>query len=144
MATDANQALVRRFFEEMCNGRQLEVAEELFSADHAYHDPAIPTGPGPAGMQQVIAPYHQAYPDARWTIDEMLSAGDAVVTRWTGRGTQQGELMGIAPTGKAVTVPGIWIHRIRGGKIVESWNCWGTLLMLQQLGVVPTFGQARS
>lgn len=63
--------------------------------------------------------------------------------RKTGRGTHKAELQGnppIPPTGKQVVVPGVWIHRITGGKIVESWNVWDTLGMLQQLGVIPSSG----
>lgn len=132
-----NKALVRRFFEEVCNGRKLDVADELFTADHTYHDPFIPTGPGPAGMKQVIAPYHSAFSDAHWEIEEMVDAeGDLVVTRWIGSGTQDGELAGIPATNRRVRVPGIWMHRISGGKIGQSWNVWDTLGMLRQLGII--------
>lgn len=65
-----------------------------------------------------------------------------VVTRWTFRGTHTGELMGIAPTGKQVTVTGISIDRVVGGKIVEEWNEMDDLGMMEQLGVVPPMGQA--
>jgi predicted ester cyclase len=64
------------------------------------------------------------------------------VSRWTGRGTQQGELMGIAPTGKQVTVTGVVITRFRGGKAAEDWELIDTLGMLQQLGAVPAPEQA--
>jgi steroid delta-isomerase-like uncharacterized protein len=142
MSNEQNRALVQRFFAEVCNGRMLEVAEELFATDHRYHDPSSPDiGPGPAGMKQLIGAYHTGFGDAAWTVQETMDAGqDTVVTRWTGSGTHSGVLLGIVPTGKAVNVPGIWIHRIAGGKIVESQNCWDTLGMLQQLGVVATFG----
>lgn len=141
----ANKALVTRFFEEMCNGRKLDVANQIFAPSHLYHDPQSPTGPGPEGMKQVIATYHKGFADAHWTIDEMTFAGDdTVVTRWTGSGTHSGDLLGIAPTGKKVKVPGIWIHRISAGKIAESWNCWDTLGMLQQLGIVPAMAQGKS
>ncbi len=85
---------------------------------------------------------HQTgFGDAKWTVHEVLDAGsDTVVTRWTGSGTHTGELLGIAPTGKSVNVDGIWIHRIADGKIVETWNVWDTLGMLQQLGVAPKLG----
>jgi predicted SnoaL-like aldol condensation-catalyzing enzyme len=136
--SESNKALVTRFFEEVCNGRKLDVADQIFSSSHAYHDPQIPTGPGPLGMKQVISTYQKAYADARWTVEETFLAGEnLVVTRWIGSGTQTGELNGIAPTQKKVKVSGIWIHEISGGKIVESWNNWDTLGMLQQLGVVP-------
>lgn len=139
MANEQNKALAQRFFAEVCNGRKLEAAEEIFSADHIYHDAASPgIGPGPAGMKQLIGAYQTGFGNAAWAVHEMLDAGsDTVVTRWTGSGTHTGELLGIAPTGKSVSVDGIWLHRIAGGKIVESWNGWDALGMLQQLGVVP-------
>jgi steroid delta-isomerase-like uncharacterized protein len=136
-----NETIVRRFFDEVCNDRQLDVADELFVPDHVYHDPQIPgTQPGPEGMKQTIGTYQLAFPDAHWEVVEMLSAGDRVVTRWIGSGTHGGELMGIAPTGREVSVPGHWIHHVEDGRIVESWNVWDTLGILQQLGVVPSPG----
>jgi steroid delta-isomerase-like uncharacterized protein len=139
MSNETNKALVTRFFEEFCNGRKLDIADQLFASNHAYHDPQTPTGPGPQGMKQVISTYQTAFGDAHWTVEEMITAReDLVITRWIGSGTQSGELMGIAPTKKKVKVDGVWIHRIAGGKIVESWNAWDTLGMLQQLGIVPT------
>jgi steroid delta-isomerase-like uncharacterized protein len=143
--TQHDVQLSRRFFDEVCNGRQLNVADELFSADHAYHDPGSPwVQTGPRGMKELIGAYHNAVKDARWDVQAMLKDGDTVVTRWTGSGTHTGDLLGIAPTGKRVNVDGIWMHRIAGGKIVESWNCWDMLGMLQQLGVVPGFETLRS
>ncbi len=142
MANTQNKALAQRFFTEVCNGRKLDVAEELFSANHTYHDPGSPgIGAGPAGQKQLIGNYQTGFGDAKWTVHEMLDAGaDTVITRWTGSGTHTGELMGIAPTGKSVNVDGIWMHRIADGKIVETWNVWDTLGMLQQLGIAPKLG----
>lgn len=141
MATNQNQTLVRRFFDEMCNQRKLNVADELFAPNHAYHDPQAPTGPGPEGVKQVISTYQTAIPDAHWNIVETIVADNVIVTRWEGSGTQKKELNGIPPTGKFVKVQGIWIHRFKDNKIVESWNAWDTLGMLQQLGVVPVMGE---
>src|ERR1041385_5861426 len=109
----SNQSLVTRFFEEMCNARKLDVADEIFAANHAYHDPSSPgLGNGPEGMQQLISIYHNGFPDVSWTVDGTLPSGDTVVTRWTGRGTHLNDLAGLPPTGRSVEVPGIWIHRI--------------------------------
>jgi steroid delta-isomerase-like uncharacterized protein len=144
MATDQNKILVRRFFDEMCNGRKLNVANELFAANHIYHDPQTPTGPGPEGMKQVILTYQTSFPDAHWDVQEMIAAeNDLVVTRWIGSGTNKVGLMGIPATGKSVSVEGIWMHRIAQNKIVESWDVWDTLGMLQQMGVVPAMGAAK-
>ena len=141
MSTDANIALVRRFFEEFCNARRLDLAEEILSPDHVYHDPQVPNVVGPRAMAETVAVY-QTGVEGHWRVDEMLPAGDdRVVTRWTGIGRHTGELMGIPPTGKPVTVSALSLHRIAGGKLAEHWCVWDTLGMLQQLGVVPTPGQ---
>jgi steroid delta-isomerase-like uncharacterized protein len=142
----ANPAVVRRFFDETCNGRRLAVADELFAADHRYHDPSIPgVADGPTGIKQSsgpVVPYQSAFSDAHWHVEDMLAEGDTVVTRWVGTGTQDGDLPGIPPAGKQVEVPGIWYQHLANGKIVESWQVWDTLVMLQQLGVIPTPAEA--
>jgi len=145
MSAEENQAISRRFFDEVCNGRKLDVADEIIAAGHAYHDPFIPgVPPGPEGIKQTVSAYHSAFPDAHWAVEEQIAAEDSVVTRWIGSGTHRADLAGIAPTGRQVKVSGIWIQRVRDGKIVESWNNWDNLGLLQQLGVVsmqqPTAG----
>jgi steroid delta-isomerase-like uncharacterized protein len=141
MATNQNQTLVRLFFDEMCNQRKLNVADELYSTDHVYHDPQAPTGPGPDGVKQVISAYQNAFPDAHWHVLETIVTDNVIVTRWKGTGTHKKELNGIPPTGKSVNIEGTWIHRFANNKIVESYNAWDTLGMLQQLGVVPMVGE---
>jgi ketosteroid isomerase-like protein len=121
----------------MCNGKNLAVGDEIFTGNHTYHDPASPwVGPGPDGMKQLIGTYHRGFSNARWTVEETLTAGDRIIVRWSARATQDGPLYAIAPTGRSVTVAGIWIFRVANGKIVESWNCWDALGMMQQLGLV--------
>jgi steroid delta-isomerase-like uncharacterized protein len=143
--SDANKAIAKRFFDEMCNGRKLNLAQEFFAADHTHHDPSNPgLGPGPEGMKQLVTVYQTAFADAHWTVNEMLSAGDTVITRWTGTGTHSGSLQGIPPTGKKVKVTGIWMQRFSGGKIVESWDNWDSLGLLQQVGAIPALGQGQA
>jgi steroid delta-isomerase-like uncharacterized protein len=132
-----HEAVVRRFYDQMCNERKNELAEELFSADHALHDPQIPAGIGPAAMADVVATYQNSV-DGHWAIEELFSNDDRVVVRWTGSGTHVGDVNGIPATGKTIRVDAISIHRMAGGKIAETWEVWDTLGFLQQLGVVPT------
>jgi hypothetical protein len=74
-----NQTLVRRFFDETCNQGKLEVADEIFSPDHKYHDPSNPfIVPGPEGMKLLISTYQRAFTGAHWEIEEMIDAGDRV------------------------------------------------------------------
>ena len=142
MPAEENKALVRRFFEDFCNGRQLELAAALMTADHSYHDPQIPNVQAPQAMAQAVAVYQNGL-EGHWQVEEMVAAeDDRVVTRWTGTGTHNAELMGIPPTGKAVRVSAISLHRIVGGKLAEHWCVWDTLGLLQQLGVAPAPGQA--
>jgi len=135
----ANEAVVRRFYEQMNNERKNELAAELFTADHQMHDPQVPTPVGPAGMASTVAVYQEGV-DGHWQIEDLFSADDKVVVRWTGSGTHVGEVNGITPTGNKVRVDAISIHRLRDGKIAETWEVWDTLGFLQQLGAVPTPG----
>jgi predicted ester cyclase len=93
---------------------------------------------GLEAYKQFILMYITAFPDARFTIDDIIAEGDTVVVRYTARGTHQGNLMGIPPTGKQASVTTIGIFRIVNGKAVEQWINCDDLGLLQQLGVVPT------
>src|SRR2546423_941694 len=81
--------------------------------------------------------YRGAVPDACWTVEQQVAEGDTVVTRFTARGTQQGALLGLAPTGRPMVVPGLLISRCRDGKIAVEWAQADLLGLLQQLGVMP-------
>jgi steroid delta-isomerase-like uncharacterized protein len=82
--------------------------------------------------------YRNAFPDVQLSIEDQVAEGDKVVTRWIGRGTHQGELMGVAPTGNQVRVDGMTISRIEDGKIIEEWEIYDALGMMQQLGAIPS------
>ena len=131
-----NEQLVRRFFDEVCNGRRAEVADEIIAGDYVSHGPQAPPAEGPEGVKARIAVYQDAL-DGEWDIQEIFSAGDRVVTRWVGRGTHNGELMGVAPTGRTIAVEALSVFRIASGKIAEEWTVWDALGLLQQVGAVP-------
>lgn len=138
MQPEENKTVVRRFLEEIFTAGNLELVDELFAPDYVLHDPVLPDEVrGPEGMKRYVSMYRAAYPDTRFTIEDQIAEGDEVVTRWTGQGTHEGELMGISPTGKQVTVTGIEVDRVSGGKIQETWVNYDALGMMQQLGVVP-------
>jgi len=139
MSSEDNKVLVRRVFEDVLNQGNLALVDELFSPDHVEH---TTTGPvhGTEGMKQYYMIYRTAFPDAHYTVEDQIAEGDKVVTWWSARGTHQGPLMGIPPTGKQGTVTGIGIGRFEGGKLVEAWTEFDALGMMQQLGVVPPMG----
>jgi steroid delta-isomerase-like uncharacterized protein len=138
-----DEAVVRRYYEQMNNDRNNDLAPELFTADHVLHDPQVPSESGPDGVAASISVYQDGL-EGHWNIEEILSAGDRVVVRWTGSGTHVAELNGIPPTGKSIRVDAISIHRLADGKIAETWQVWDTLGLLQQIGVVPTMQQAET
>jgi steroid delta-isomerase-like uncharacterized protein len=131
-----NETLVRRFIDEFCTGRQTELAYELISDDYVSHGPQAPPAHGPAGVIDRVGLYQESV-DGHWTIDELFSAGDRVVARWTGSGSHVGDLMGLAPTGRPISVEAISVFRIADGRIAEEWTVWDALGLLQQVGAVP-------
>ena len=134
-----NKAIVRRLIEGFNRG-DLDVFDELGAPDLVNHSapPGIP--PTREGWKQGAAMFRAAFPDLHIHIEAEIAEGDLVTTRFTGHGTHQGELMGIPATGKEVTVSGINIARIAGGKIMERWEEFDMMGMMVQLGVVPALG----
>jgi steroid delta-isomerase-like uncharacterized protein len=139
-----NKEIVRRLAEEPWSGNW-DVVGELASPEYVGHEPTQPEPTrGPTGIREFVQGYLAAFPDGRVTIDHQFGEDEYVASRWTGRGTHQGELMGIPPTGRQVTVTGITLSRVVGGKVVEEWTNWDTLGMLQQLGAVPAGESAKT
>jgi steroid delta-isomerase-like uncharacterized protein len=138
---EENKAVIRRFLKDFFEGGNLDLADELFDPDYVLHDPAVPEEVrGPEGIKQYVSMYRSAYPDTHFTVEDQIAEGDRVVTRWTGQGTQQGELMGISPTDNQVTVTGIEFDRVSDGKMQETWVNYDALGMMQQLGVASQQG----
>jgi predicted ester cyclase len=128
--------IVRRLTEE--SWKDESVVDELASPDYVGYDPTEPEPVrGHAGIKEQIGKYKAAFEGAHVTIDEQIADGDIVATRWTGRGTHTGDLMGVAPTGKEVTVTGMTISRVENGLVVEERQVWDALGMLVQIGAVP-------
>ena len=132
----SNRAIVQNLFNEIDN-HDFAAMMELYS-DSVYHMPLVGELRG-AALSQFFAQLHAAFPDSQRTVEDQFADDIHVVTRWTATGTHQGTFMGIAPTGKRVTITGISIHRIADGRIVEEWQEWDSLGLMQQIGVLPIF-----
>jgi predicted ester cyclase len=132
------KARTRRFYEEVLNGRRLEVFDETHAADLVVHDPGVPGGEirGRDAYKQFIGMMSRALPDYHFTVYQVLAEGEYTVARWTATGTHNGDYLGIAPTGAQVTLAGVSISRHEGGKVVESWVQMDNLGLLRQIGVV--------
>ncbi len=132
---EANKAVVRRLFNECLNQHNPDLYPELYS-DVVYRAPAIGELRNEEHRHFLLSLF-AGFPDARWTVEDQVAEGDRVVTRWTFTGTQMGTFMGIAATGRPLHCTGIRIDRIVGGTIVEEWEEWDTLGMMQQLALLP-------
>jgi steroid delta-isomerase-like uncharacterized protein len=136
--SEQNKAVARKALEIFGSG-DLDALDELISADAVDHDTQNPNRDvhGPEGSKRTISMYRAAFPDLRMVVEDQIAEGDKVVTRWTAIGTHEGDLPGLPASGNKSTVTGIGIDRFEDGKIVEAWNNWDTLGMLQQLGAMP-------
>jgi steroid delta-isomerase-like uncharacterized protein len=141
MSTEANKALVRRFFEAF-NAGDLDGVAAVFAPHAVVHNSGAPDPLNLEGFRQLAAVFLAAFPGGEHTIDDIIGEGDKVVTRITYRGTHTGDLMGIPPMGKQVVVSAMTIDQIVGGKIVETWRLFDQLSMMQQIGVIPVPEQA--
>ena len=143
--SEVNKTIVRRLFEEVWNKGNLSVADELFTPNCEHHDASSPDfGRGPESEKKRATLYRTAFPDLRLTIEDIIAEGETVIARWSCRGTHKGDLSGIAPTGKQVTISGVSIARFSGSKMAEGWINWDALGLMQQLGVVPELGKAKA
>jgi steroid delta-isomerase-like uncharacterized protein len=131
------KVIVRRYFEEILDGGNLDLVDEIFDPQYVLHDPNAPEEVrGLEGAKQFVGVFRSAFPDIAHTIEDQIAEGDKVVTRLRARATHKGELMGIPPTGEEVTIEGISIWRIANGKIKECWFNYDALGLMRQLGVI--------
>jgi hypothetical protein len=92
--SEENKALARRSWELL---RNLDLIDEIYSPDLVWHEPDQDIR-GVEEAKQFVGTYLSAFPDMHATVQDVIAEGDKAVTRWTIRGTHQGELMGVAPT----------------------------------------------
>jgi steroid delta-isomerase-like uncharacterized protein len=130
--------LVRQFFSEVFNHGRTDAVDAFIHPDHRNHDPTAPDVPtGPEGVRRLVELYRTAFPDIHFEHQDLIAVGDKVAHRWTFTGTHRGEIMGVEPTGKSVTIEGIEVNRIANEKIAESWAISDALGLLAQLGAQP-------
>jgi predicted ester cyclase len=139
MSVESNKALVRRWFEEIVNGRTdpavfLTALDETMAPDFVDWDGPDPLN-GQEAIRRTVPVLLKALPDASLTVEQLIGEGDLVAVRVRGRATHTGEVMGIAPTGKRITWTENEIFRIANGRIVESWGESGLEEALAEVGL---------
>lgn len=132
-----NKALVRRWFEEVWNHGNAGAIDEMLDRDckvHGFGDEPVSRD----GFREVHATYREAFPDVHIEVDDIIAEGDLVAARWTVTGTHRGTNLGFAATHRPARFSGMVFARIRNGRMVEGWNTFDQLGMLQQLGAAPS------
>jgi steroid delta-isomerase-like uncharacterized protein len=144
MSAEANAATARRIVEEAWNQGNLGVIDECCKQDVVDHDLAMHEDlSGAEAGKERVQQYRDAMPDLHVEIQDLVAQDDEVVTRWTAAGTNDGELMGMSPTHKRVTITGMSIDRFDAdGRLVESWDQWDYMGFMQQLGMTQEGAQA--
>ena len=137
MSTDENKAAKRRYLEAF-NQRNLETLDQLFTPDYVLHSAGSPDLRGIDALRETVASTLASLSDLEMTADDMIAEGDKVVTRWTLKATHTGEFMGVAPTQKRLMFTGTIIDRFVDGRVVEAWETFNELGVLQQLEAIPS------
>jgi predicted ester cyclase len=140
---EKNKRVIKRFVDELWNQRRLQIADEIFDADCQTLQlrsgvPVTPSPRGPEIIKHHITEWLSAFPDLKFTIEQMIAEGDRVSSVLTMEGTHQGHWLGIPPNGKRINIRMMTIHLLRKGKIIEDWVIVESLGLFQQLGLLPS------
>ncbi len=144
MSAEENKAVIRRLFEEVYNGHNMDVLDELVAEDVVNHSAVAEHQRGIEGFKHVMEWGYALSPDARYELLDMIAEGDMVACRVRVGGTMQGEMFGVAPTGKGFSAEHVHWHRVADGKLVERWAVRDDLGTLIQLGIVDPPGRYKA
>ena len=133
---EENKTIVQDFIDALFTKGDLGAVDEYLAEDFVDNTPPFGSSADREGMRSAGAMFRAAFPDWHSDVHLLVGEGDIVVELFTASGTHKGEVMGVAPSGHTVTLPGINIFRIVDGKIVERWGRLDDLGFLQQLGIV--------
>jgi steroid delta-isomerase-like uncharacterized protein len=131
MSLEENKALVRKWI-DVNNTHSLELFDEFVAPDYVDHTNKVDK----EGLRQLFIMGFTGFPDWHETIEDIIAEGDKVWIRITYTGTHTGEFMGVAPTGKNVTMKGVDIYRIENGKLIEYWHVSDQMHFNIQLGLI--------
>ncbi len=135
MTVDENKALIRRGW-EIANSGNVQAFDEFYDRNVVYHGGGGEEIRGLENLKAFLQGYFTAFPDMKMTVEDVFVEGDRVFSRVRAEGTNSGELMGMAPTGKRVEMRWIMnVARIANGKVAEEWEILDEMGMMRQLGV---------
>jgi steroid delta-isomerase-like uncharacterized protein len=135
-----NAEVVRRFVDEVITQGNIDAAGQFAWEDVVEQVPLPGQGPGLEGLKDILRAMRAGFPDIVFAIQEQISEGNKVASRFEWTGTHRGEFLGIPATGRPVRVWGMVIDRLVEGRIKETRIIMDTMGMMIQLGVVPAPG----
>jgi steroid delta-isomerase-like uncharacterized protein len=138
--TESNKKIVDEFIQRLFSHGDLAAIDDYLSEELVIHDPPFGSSPDREGMRSTAADVRAAFPDWCSQLHLLIAEGDLVAEVFTASGTHRGEIMGVAPTGRRMSLRGINVFRLRNGRITEWWSRLDELGFLQQLGVIPSVG----
>jgi len=130
--TEQDRDLGRRWFEEVWNKGRREAIEEMLLPESVVHEGGVDTT-GADGFYPFYDRLKAAFSEIHIEIDDSMADGDKVCVRWTFTGKHTGVGLGMDPTGAALQVTGISILRVAGGKMIEGWQNWDMLGLMEQI-----------
>jgi steroid delta-isomerase-like uncharacterized protein len=135
--SEAYKTAAQNLIEKGFNQKDPRAFEAYFSP--SLNDHALPAGvpEGFEGRKLFYSAMLAAFPDMQIKIEDVFGEGDKLVLRWSAHGTHNGDMMGIPPTGKQISIGGIAIDRFENGQSVEHWEIFDQTGLMQQLGVIP-------
>lgn len=140
MATES-ETVIRRWFAEVWNERNLERVNELWAAEgiaHGLAEGGADDVHGPEAFRRFIESMLAEFDDFQIHIEDVISDGDRVAARWVASGNYRGATLAPdIPAGRRVRMTGMTMARVANGQIVEGWNNWDIMGMMRQLGTPP-------
>jgi predicted ester cyclase len=137
MSAEQNKAIVRRIYTEVNDGQCYDVLQEICRADVIVHDPIAGEQRGIEAYRGLFAFFRQAFGEQRTDLHHFVAEGDYVALLHTHIAKNTGSFMGAPPTNTWITVPGVELFRLEGGKIAEFWRFDADATLLAQLGLLP-------
>ena len=134
--TTETQKMIERIPLEVINNGKFELIDQLYATDYVEHTPPQGVAPTREGFKQTAIALKKAFPDLRYTIEDVIESGDKIVHRLTASGTMKADFLGMPATGKHATWTEIHIGRVVNGRLTEHWGVIDQLPMLIQLGVI--------
>jgi steroid delta-isomerase-like uncharacterized protein len=136
-------AFVTTWFDEIWNKGRLDAIDELLAEDGIVHGLGEAGGEvsGPAAFRPFVERLRGAFPDIEVQVEQVVDDGDLIAARWVATMTHMGDHLGMPASGKCVTVTGMSMTRLRDGKLVEGWNNWDILSLMQQVDAIQPAAQ---